>query len=530
MAAKIFLGKYRVSPEELEKVGWPNGNSRFSYQAEEIDSGKKVVVEITPLNSIEEGIRKEVERHGTVATKLNHTNIHALHDFGVQDDHLVYVSENLEGTTVEEWVKTHGPMPVAAVLRIASQVVSALGAAGFHQIVHRAIAPKNVVLVPGQTAEGEWPLVKLLHFEGNASEYSGRGGTTDVSGSSSQYASPEQLRYGIVDFRSEIYSLGATMWFLFTGAPAAMGPEGPQAALLSSESGGIPEKVRRLLSKMLAVNPAARPRDPLAFYLQLQECLTEAGVREPISRAIGGPPDKPLRPSGMATDPNISPKLIGLAAILLGVAVLGTVLLPRYLKSRHPAPLAQSAQAAAPNPKPIPSPTPAHNGGPIVMLAPSKTPSPTPAASLNVSLVSFNPMMGTPGTKDFKVPTVTFRIDAASPIPVTEASFYIDSAAFNQGSAQNPPITLFVHTGIFLGPAGTMVGPAHPIERTIWLKSQENLFPNWFEAYNQSENATFRWTIAGQPGHGSVVKPLHKSWSSPRPTPEVKRAKSVQPD
>jgi len=138
-------------------------------------------------------------------------------------------------------------------------------------------------------------------------------------------------------------------------------------------------------------------------------------------------------------------------------------------------------------------------------------------------------MSGTPGTKDFKVPTVTFRIDASSPVNVSEASFYVDSAPFNEGSVQKQPITLFVHTGIFLGPPGTVVDPAHPIERTIWLKSQENLFSNWFLAYDQSENGMFRWAIAGQPIHGSVLKPLHKSWSSPRPTPETRRAKPVAP-
>jgi hypothetical protein len=139
-------------------------------------------------------------------------------------------------------------------------------------------------------------------------------------------------------------------------------------------------------------------------------------------------------------------------------------------------------------------------------------------------------MTGTPGAKDFKVPTLTFRIDAASPIPISEASFYIDSVPFTEGSAQKPPVTLFVHTGILLGPPGTVVDAAHPIERTIWLKSQENLFPNWFLAYNQSENATFHWAIAGQRIRGSIVRPLHKPWSIARPMPEVRKAKPVEPE
>jgi hypothetical protein len=50
------------------------------------------------------------------------------------------------------------------------------------------------------------------------------------------------------------------------------------------------------------------------------------------------------------------------------------------------------------------------------------------------------------------------------------------------------------------------------MQRTVWLKSQEHLYPNWAVVYNQTENATFRWTIGGQPVGGSAVKPLHKAW------------------
>ena len=121
-------------------------------------------------------------------------------------------------------------------------------------------------------------------------------------------------------------------------------------------------------------------------------------------------------------------------------------------------------------------------------------------------------MTGAPGEKDFKIATLTFKIEAGAPVAVTEASFYVDSSAFDDGPGHNATINLLVHTGIFLGPPGTKVDPGHPIQRTVWLKSQDNLYPNWLLAYNQTENATFRWTIGGQPAGGAVVKPLHKAW------------------
>ena len=176
MGSKIFLGKYHVSAEEIGALGGP-GNSPLVYKGEEIDSGKKVVIEAVPAASLKTGVRGQLEANAIAAKKLNHVNIQALYDFGVQDAQLIYVREDLEGTTIEEWVKTRGPMPLAPVLRIASQVVSALGAAGFQRIVHHAINPSNLVLVPGQTAEGEWPLVKVLHFEGVTPKSSEADGT-----------------------------------------------------------------------------------------------------------------------------------------------------------------------------------------------------------------------------------------------------------------------------------------------------------------------------------------------------------------
>ena len=154
-------------------------------------------------------------------------------------------------------------MPLGPVLRIASQVVSALAAAGVHRIVHRAINPSNLVLVPGQTAQGEWPLVKVLHFVGVAPTFSGTNVSAAVLDKSLPYVSPEQLQHGTVDFRSEMYSLGGTMWFLLTGVPPLVAPKGPIAVVPATAGGKVsamPKKVRRLLAQMLSTDPEARPR------------------------------------------------------------------------------------------------------------------------------------------------------------------------------------------------------------------------------------------------------------------------------
>jgi serine/threonine-protein kinase len=536
MDSKIFLRKYRVSVEEIEAMGEP-GDSPVVYDGEEIDSGKKMVVEVVPAAALKMAVREQLEAEAIAAKKLTHLNIPALYDFGVQDDNLVYVTEDFDGTLAEEWVNTNGPMPVGPVLRIASQVVSALGAAAFHRIVHRAINPSNLVLVPGQTAEGEWPLVKILHFVGGAPKFSG----TDVSAAafdkSLPYASPEQLHHGTVDFRSEIYSLGATMWFLLTGAPpltAAIGPMAVQpttTGLAVDKLSAMSKEVRRLLAQMLSANPDARPRDSLAFYRQIQNCLTQAERPETMSRKLAVPVSR-TGAIGMPRNQRTPLKTLVRAALFLTMAALAAWVLGGYVRHRRVVDAEEPIGVPIGVTDAFASATPASTGAPAESPAPVKSgPEQQPAESaVKVTLVSFTPMAGTPGGQDFKIATLTFKIETSTPVAVTEASFYVDSGAFDDGSGHNAFIPLLIHTGIFLGPPGTKVDPGHPIQRTVWLKSQEHLYPNWLLVYNQTENATFRWTIGGQPVGGSVVKPLHKPWPSPRSNHEVRRAEPAEPE
>jgi serine/threonine protein kinase len=334
MDSKIFLGKYRVAAEEMEAVGEIAG-SPLAYQAEEIDSGKKVVVEVVPAGSLKPEVRERLEAEAVAAKKLSHANIPALCDFGVEENHLVYVTEHFDGTLAEEWVNAHGPMPVGPVLRIASQVVSALVAAAFHRINHRALNPGNLVLVPGQTAEGEWPLIKVLHFVGVAPKLSGTDVAVAAFDKSLHYASPEQIQDGTVDFRSELYSLGSTMWFLLTGAPPLVALAEPMAAapvetrVAAEKSDAMPKKLRRLLAEMLAANPEARPADPIAFDRTLQDCLHQVERRETVARKFGIPS---FLPAGGLRGRPIPVKALALAALFLAIATVGALVVSRSLR------------------------------------------------------------------------------------------------------------------------------------------------------------------------------------------------------
>jgi serine/threonine-protein kinase len=394
MEHKIFLSKYRVAADELALMAAePAGTALVAepataprlYRGVEIDSGRDVSVEVIPALAFKNTVRDQLEAEATTAKKIGHVNIPALYDFGIEDDELIYVTEYFDGTSAEEWVNEHGPMPTGAVLRIALQVIGAIGAASFHKISHHAINPGNLILVPGQTPEGDWPLVKVLHFVGVAPTFAGADTSVASFDKSTHYASPEQLQQGVVDFRSEIYSLGATMWFLLTGAPPLMAPKGPLAmqpttiGLAVDKLNGMPKKVRRLLAQMLSANPAARPQDPLALYRQIQDCIVQVDRRESMARRFGVPF---LSGSNIAALPGRRPfpiKLVALAAIFVAIATLGAVMLSQYFRHQR------IRQAEEPIGVPIGVSDSTASAPPVTANAPAVATTPAPTAPITAA-------------------------------------------------------------------------------------------------------------------------------------------------
>jgi serine/threonine protein kinase len=195
--------------------------------------------------------------------------------------------ELVEGETLEARVRRDGPLPVSATLDVAEQIARALAAAEKHGLVHRDLKPSNIMVVSGEPDTPDRLAVKVIDF-GLAKPVVATPVASDqpqprFSGTPG-FASPEQLTTGGTspDARSDIYSLGATLWYLLSGKPPFVGrtlgelrEEQLRQLPIESRLGGtakVPEPLVTLLRSMLTADPAKRPQSARELLAKLRQC------------------------------------------------------------------------------------------------------------------------------------------------------------------------------------------------------------------------------------------------------------------
>src|SRR6266403_2456265 len=327
MERTIFLQHYRIclksdgTPRELSRDG-----AAITYEAMDERSREPVDLKLIPLENIDPDIPGQLEAQARAAQNLRHVNIAKVIDFGREGGDLVCISEHLPGETLAAWVAAHGPMPADAALRVAEQIVSVLSSASFHKLTFPPIQPSDIIVVPGQTPEGTWPLVKLINFGLPALTSSPElkaedSQTREEASTAEQFAYSEQLAHGTKDLRSEIYSLGATLYFLLTGVALSA-----DALQRPPKFSGFPKALRSLLARMLHRDPDQRPKDLVVLAEIIRECLLKIERRRALADKYGIPyrTTIPRRPE--ARPARWLRIALPVAALLLATAVIAAVL------------------------------------------------------------------------------------------------------------------------------------------------------------------------------------------------------------
>jgi serine/threonine-protein kinase len=249
------IGGYEI----ISTIG--EGGLGVVYKARQISMGRLVALKVLHKKWIkDEEFKKRFLLEARLAGRLSHQNLIQVYDVGRQADLLYFSMEYIDGETVEDITNREGPMDLDRAMNIALQVLRAIAYMKRFDIVHRDIKPGNIMLTKSGIAKlGDFGFVKskfdaLLAPDGEVL------GTPD-------YISPEQaMGTEDIDWRSDIYSLGCTLYHMLVGNPPF---EGTGSAVMRKHiraelpsprefNPEIPDGVCTVLERMMAKNPADR--------------------------------------------------------------------------------------------------------------------------------------------------------------------------------------------------------------------------------------------------------------------------------
>ena len=280
---------YEVSVSSDGVTPWELGRGAMgtTYHAIDTNLGSPVALKVIGARySADPGARERFRREAQAAAQLRHPNVATVFHFGETPvGQCFYAMELVEGETLEARVRRDGPLPVSAALGVAEQIARALAAAEKHGLVHRDLKPSNIMVVTNDVDTADGLTVKVIDFGLAKPVVATQGARVQpqprFSGTPG-FASPEQLTTGSTspDARSDIYSLGATLWYLLSGKPPFAGRtvsdlREEQLQRLPIEqltAARVPWPLVMLLCSMLAADPAKRPQSAKELLVVLRQC------------------------------------------------------------------------------------------------------------------------------------------------------------------------------------------------------------------------------------------------------------------
>jgi serine/threonine protein kinase len=292
------IGHYQI----VDKLG--EGGMGVVYKAMDLSLDRYVAIKVlTPETVANPELMQRFHIEAKAQARLSHTNIATLHAFEQVGNTWLIVMEYLDGESFEQMVTRRGPIPSEEAVPLFRQALLGIGFAHRMGVIHRDIKPSNIMV----TKSG---IVKVMDF-GIAKVLGGQRLTrTGTRVGTVAYMSPEQIRNAPVDIRSDIYSLGVTLYELLT---AHLPFEGESDFQMMSDHVNtppplptrhypyIPEGVVRADLEALAKNPDERFQTCEAFGAALEHpgeiAVTAATSRPTTPPPVAPPPTRPATPT-----------------------------------------------------------------------------------------------------------------------------------------------------------------------------------------------------------------------------------------
>ncbi|HEU5182727.1 MAG TPA: serine/threonine-protein kinase [Candidatus Polarisedimenticolia bacterium] len=321
-AAPATLGPYEIRG----LIG--AGGMGIVYQGWDVRLNRAVAVKtLKPELAKEPGFCERFLREARAVAALSHPNVTQIYDIGEAEGRPFFAMEYLEGRPLDALLKEEGKLAPARASDLIRQAAVGLKAAAARGIIHRDIKPSNLVVTrEGVVKVTDFGLAKMVVAD------SGLTLTGEVLGSPN-YLAPEQASGAPADLRSDIYSLGATLYELVTGRPPFDGPT-PVSIILKHVreplrsprqfSPDLPVPLVTLTQRMLAKRPEDRPKDYDTLIRELDRLLAPIGLPTP--------PARPARPE--AAMPPGAGSWSGVW-ILLPIVALGVIALWGFLRQSH---------------------------------------------------------------------------------------------------------------------------------------------------------------------------------------------------
>jgi serine/threonine-protein kinase len=276
---RVVDGRYRV----ITRIGV--GGMGVVYRVEHERLGKMAAMKVlAPDVAAKDEMVQRFKLEAQAVSRLNHPNIVQTFDFGQFEGSLFLVMEHVRGEDLAAVLKREGPLEFARAAKLFVEACSALTEAHDHGIIHRDLKPENLMVHrrrdgSEQVKVLDFGLAKLRERDESASITTGK----QVLGTP-YYMSPEQVRGELLDPRADVYSLGATLYRVLTGAPPFHAPS-PLAVLSKHLTDpvvpprtrvperGLPPEADEIVMRAMAKNVEERYSSAAALQRDLEKAL-----------------------------------------------------------------------------------------------------------------------------------------------------------------------------------------------------------------------------------------------------------------